>query len=100
MKMAIQIAGTNVVDNTRNLVNITNATSAATGNTFVLRDANGYLYSVYSNQSSPNGENPSISQVMVTNGSDNFLRKASISHLAAAIAQTGQVSGGEAFSAF
>ncbi len=45
------------------------------------RDASGYLYAVYLNQGSANNENPGISQVMVTNGSDNYLRKASLAHL-------------------
>lgn len=62
-----------------------NPTTAATGNTIVYRDGNAdifgrYIFSVHFNQSSGNSENPGVSQVMVTNGSDNYLRKASIGH--------------------
>jgi hypothetical protein len=39
--MAIQISGCPVIDDSRNLTNIANATTAATANTYVLRDANG-----------------------------------------------------------
>lgn len=39
--MAVQISGTTVVDNSRNLTNITNATNANTANAFVRRDASG-----------------------------------------------------------
>lgn len=41
--MAIQISGTNVIDNSRNLTNIANATTAATANTYVIRDASGNI---------------------------------------------------------
>ena len=41
--MAIQISGTTVIDNSRNLSNIANATTAATGNTYAIRDASGNL---------------------------------------------------------
>lgn len=67
--------------------------SASTGNTIAQRDPSGYLYASYLNQSSGNNENPTISQVMVTNGADNFLRKASISSLASAIASSGALTG-------
>lgn len=50
-------------------------------NSIVRRDGSGYIYTPYFNQTSNNNENPSISQIMVTNGGDNFLRKASIAHL-------------------
>lgn len=56
------------------------AASSATPNTISLRDANGYDYAIYFNQSSLNGEGPAISQVMVNNGSDGFLRKVSLSY--------------------
>jgi hypothetical protein len=46
---------------------------------------NPYVYAQYLNQSSANNENPSISQIMVTNGTDNFLRKASVASLSALI---------------
>jgi hypothetical protein len=52
-------------------------TSAASGNTVMARDANGYAYAQYLNQASANNEVNAINQVMVTNGTDNFLRKAS-----------------------
>lgn len=57
----------------------------STGNTIVLRDSSGYIYGQYFNQNSGNNENPSISQVMVTNGIDGFLRKASIAALKSAL---------------
>jgi hypothetical protein len=60
-------------------------TSAAAGNTVMARDANGYAYAQYLNQASANNENPSISQIMVTNGGDGFLRKASPAFVAAAM---------------
>jgi hypothetical protein len=42
--MAIQIGGTSVINNSRCLINIANATSsAATPNTFVIRDADGKI---------------------------------------------------------
>lgn len=41
--MALKIATTTVVDNSRNLTNIANATTSGTASTFVLRDANGFL---------------------------------------------------------
>jgi hypothetical protein len=51
------------------------------GSSIVRRDDSGYIYTPYFNQTSGNNENPGISQIMVTNGGDNFLRKASIGHL-------------------
>lgn len=60
--------------------------STGTGaNTLALRDANGYLFAAYLNQSSSNGENPTISQFIVNNGADGFLRKASLAHVASSI---------------
>lgn len=56
------------------------------GNTIGQRDPNGYFTATYFNQSSPNNENPPISQIAVTNGTDNFLRKTSLAALAAALA--------------
>lgn len=61
------------------------ADTAATANTVARRDSSGYLFGAYFNQSSSNNENPTISQVMVTNGSDGFFRKAGISALATAV---------------
>jgi hypothetical protein len=63
--------------------------SSAAGSTIALRDASGYLYAGYFNQGSGNNENPAISQIMVTNGSDNFLRKASVATLASALSAVG-----------
>ena len=50
-------------------------------NTIVTRDSNGYTYLNYINCNTSNNENPAISQILVTNGSDNFFRKASLFHL-------------------
>jgi hypothetical protein len=55
------------------------------GNAVARYDSLGELYCSYLNQASANGENPTISQVMVTNGTDNFLRKASIAALGLAL---------------
>ena len=57
----------------------------AAGASIVERDSSGYTYSAYFNQSSPNNENGTISQFMVTNGGDNFLRKASAAAVKAAL---------------
>jgi len=63
-----------------------NPTTAATANTIAYRDSSGdlstrYFFGTYYNQSSANGENPPVSQIAVTNGGDNYWRKASIAHL-------------------
>lgn len=60
-------------------------TIAAAGSTVVVRDSSGNIYSSSLNQSSPNNENPSISQFMVTNGVDGFQRKASVAAVKAAL---------------
>lgn len=60
-------------------------TSAAAGNTVMARDASGSASVAYVYQASPNNENPSISQIMVTNGADGFLRKASVAAVKAAL---------------
>jgi len=62
---------------------------AAVGSTVVSRDPNGYVEATYFNQSSGSNENPPISQIMVTNGVDNFLRKAGIGALFNALASLG-----------
>lgn len=59
------------------------------GNTIAMRDVNGYLHARYLNQSSANNENPTVGQLLMTNGSDNFLRKGSLAHL---VSQMGFVS--------
>lgn len=50
-------------------------------NTCVVRDANGYTQLGYINSDTPDDENPNISQVIVTNGSDDHYRKASLAWL-------------------
>lgn len=55
-------------------------TAAAAGNTLAVRDGSGYLWANYFNQASGQNENPSVSQVIVTNNSDNFLRKAGLGY--------------------
>lgn len=72
------------VANSQTLQGFSPNTSAA-GNTLMLRDASGYAYAQYFNQSSANNENPSISQFMVTNGADGFLRKCSVAAAKAAL---------------
>lgn len=73
-------------------------TSAATANTIATRDSSGYLFAGYFNQSSSNSENPSISQIVVTNGTDGYLRKASLAHAMASMSLSsigGSVSNGQ-----
>ena len=48
-------------------------------------DANGYMYFGYINSNSGNAENPTVSQILVTNGGDGFYRKASVAHASAAL---------------
>lgn len=52
-------------------------TPGAVASSLVLRDGSGYIWANYFNQASAQNENPTISQVIVTNSSDNFMRKAS-----------------------
>jgi hypothetical protein len=66
--------------------------TSATGNTLVLRDASGYTYGNYFNQSSGNNENGTTAQVMVTNGTDNFLRKSSVANLTSQLSGTAPIS--------
>lgn len=61
---------------------------AASGSTVMARDSGGYAYAQYFNQASGNNENPSINQFMVTNGGDNFLRKASVASVVAGLQAT------------
>lgn len=82
--------GISVTGTAGSISGFNNPTTAASGNTIVYRDGNGdiygrYLFVQHLNQSSTNNENPGVSQVLVTNGSDNYARKASISHLASAV---------------
>lgn len=60
-------------------------TTAAAGSTVMARDSSGYAWAVYFNQASPNNENPSVSQFVVTNGSDNYFRKANATAVQAAL---------------
>jgi hypothetical protein len=82
--------GINVTGTAGSISGFNNPTTSASGNTIVYRDGNGdingrYLNSSYFNQGSANNENPAISQVFVQNSADNYLRKASISHLTSAV---------------
>lgn len=89
----------NINGNAATVANFSPSTSAV-GNTLVARDGNGYAYAVYLNQSSPNNEMVAagISQIMVTNGSDNFLRKASIAQVAAAVGTAYVLKSGDSMS--
>lgn len=50
-------------------------------------DENGYgLFASYISSGTSNSENPSVSQFIVTNGSDSFYRKASLRHINEAVA--------------
>lgn len=52
-----------------------------TANTYVLRDKNRYVNLNYINSDTAKNENVAISQVIVTNDSDNYYRKTSLAHL-------------------
>lgn len=71
--------------NINGTVNGYTQSTAPTPNTLAARDASGYLQAQYFFQGSGNNENPSVSQVFVSNGSDGYLRKAGIAHLAQAV---------------
>ena len=66
-------------------------TSFGNANTIGRSDANGYTYFNYINSNTNNNENPTVSQVIVTNGSDNFYRKASIAHLTSSLSGTAPI---------
>lgn len=51
-----------------------------TANTYVLRDKNRYVNLNYINSDTAKNENVAISQVIVTNDSDNYYRKTSLTH--------------------
>lgn len=72
-----QITGTKNADQLQGLT----ATASATPSTIMARDSSGAVQAVTYFQNSGNNENPAVSQVMVTNGGDNQMRKASISWL-------------------
>ena len=59
--------------------------TAGSKSTCVVTDANGYTNLNYINSNTGNNENPTVSQVIVTNGSDNYYRKASLSHIKSAL---------------
>jgi hypothetical protein len=65
--------------------------ASASANTLVLRDGSNYSYFNYINSNTGNSENPTVSQVIVTNGSDNFYRKASVSHLTSSLSGTAPI---------
>lgn len=88
----INITGTAQNSNT---LNGFGSDTNASANSIMRRDGNGYSYSVYHNQTSGNNENPSVSQIIVTNGNDNFFRKASLSHVANSIRPTNSNYAGE-----
>lgn len=56
-------------------------TETNTPSRVVRRNASGHVFATNFNQESSNAENPSISQIIVTNGLDNYFRKASLAHL-------------------
>jgi len=60
-------------------------TSFGNANTIGRSDGNGYTYFNYINSNTGNSENPTVGQVIVTNTSDNFYRKASIAHVTSAV---------------
>lgn len=66
-------------------------TSFGNANTIGRSDGNGYTYFNYINSNTGNSENPGVSQVIVTNGSDNFYRKASIAHLTSSLSGTAPI---------
>jgi hypothetical protein len=57
-------------------------------------DASGYTFFNYINSSTANNENPAVSQVIVTNGTDGYYRKANIAQVAAYLSgQTMNING-------
>lgn len=56
------------------------ASTSATGNTIAMRQANGYLYATYFNQSS-GAETPTSSSYVIYCNSDGFFRKSSIANM-------------------
>jgi hypothetical protein len=67
--------------------------TAATASTLAQRDVSADLFSRYLNTSAPNSENPSLSQFMVTNGSDNYLRKCSAASVVSQLSLVTQSAG-------
>jgi len=65
-----------------NGVTVPNASTAPGANAFVRTDGSGYAYTNYINSNTSLNENPVVSQIIVTNSSDNFYRKSSVANLA------------------
>ena len=61
------------------------ASAAPSGEQIIRSDTNSRVYLSQINSNTNNDENPTVSQVIVTNGSDNFYRKSSITNLANAV---------------
>jgi hypothetical protein len=60
--------------------------SAAPGANKIIRSqVSGYTFFNYMHSDTANGENPIVGQVIVTNGTDGFYRKATIAHLTSAV---------------
>jgi hypothetical protein len=61
------------------------AQDAVGANTIPTRNGDGYSYFNYINSNTGNSENAPVSQVITTQGSDGFYRKASIAHFTSAV---------------
>jgi len=79
------LSGTASNATTLGTLSLQSAGSAPGANQVLRTDGNGYSYFGYINSNTSNAENPAISQIIVTNGSDGFYRKASLSHLTSAV---------------
>jgi hypothetical protein len=66
-------------------LNLQSSGTAPVGAQILRTDISGSTWTGYINSNTNNTENPTISQVIVTNGTDNFYRKAGIGHLTSAI---------------
>lgn len=84
---AARLAGTYAISISGNAATLGGfaASTAVAASTIPVRDANAYTYFNYINSNTGNSENPAISQVIVTNGTDDFYRKASIAHLTSSL---------------
>lgn len=81
-----QLTGTKNADQLQG--HVLGPSGSFSASTIPIYDSSGYLYAGYFNQNSGNNENPPISQIIVTNGTDNYFRKASLAALYAAFAPT------------
>jgi hypothetical protein len=64
-------------------LSLASGTAAPGVNKIIRTQANGYTFLNYINSDTGNDENPAtVGQIIVTNGADNYYRKASLSHLA------------------